>query len=254
MDSQTQRACPCSRMLAALIAALALLTLGRLDAQPTMANVPDLWGLWQVAGDSDGLMETGDPPMTAWARERFALSKPIAGPRRFSATEANAAELTCLPMGFPATYLRPRPFDLIQLPDRVIMLFEVGNFWRVIYTDGRDFPEVPLHTWNGYSIGRYEGDTLVIETRHTLGWQSENVQRWVDRLGYPFSDELVLTERWRRIDENTLENTLTIDDPIAYERPWTSVMTFERSAYELSEFICQELMLSGLPEVRPGQQ
>ena len=230
------------------IVVLTLASIGRVEAQ-----IPDLSGIWQVAGDSDGLIE-GDPPMTAWARERFELSKPIAGPRRFSATEANAAELTCLPMGFPATYLRPRPFDLVQLEDRVVMLFEVSNFWRVIYMDGRDFPEVPLHTWNGYSIGRVEGDTLVIETRHTLGWQSENVQRWVDRLGYPFSDELVLTERWRRLDEHTLENTLTIDDPIAYDRPWSSVMTFERSEYELSEFVCQELMLSGLPEMRPGQE
>jgi len=230
-----------------LVIVLAVAGGGRLAAQ-----VPDLSGKWQVAGDSDGLIE-GDPPMTEWARERFELSKPIAGPRRFSATEANAAELTCLPMGFPATYLRPRPFDLIQLPDRIVMLFEVSNFWRVIYLDGRGFPDVPLHTWNGSSIGRYEADTLIIETRHTLGWQSENVQRWVDRLGYPFSDELVLTERWRRIDENTLENVVTIEDPIAYERPWSGVMTFERTDYDLSEFICQELMLSELPEVRPGQ-
>ena len=214
---------------------------------------PRLAGIWQIGGDSDGVIE-GEPPMTAWGRERFATSKPIAGPRRASATEGNAAELTCLPMGFPATYIRPRPFELIQLPDRVVMLFEVSNFWRIIYTDGRDFPEVPLHTWNGYSIGHYEGDTLVIETRHIIGWQSERVQRWVDRLGHPFSDELTLTERIRRIDANTLENQVIIDDPIAYERPWTGVMTFEESPYELSEFICEELMLSELPEVRPGQQ
>jgi hypothetical protein len=220
-------------------------------AQPS-GDAPSLGGIWQVAGDSDGLSD-GDPPMTAWGRERFALSKPIAGPRTFSATEANAAELTCLPMGFPATYLRPRPFQLVQLPDRILMLFEVGNFWRVIYMDGRDFPDVPLHTWNGYSIGRYEGDTLVIETRHMIGWQSEQVQRWIDRLGYPFSDELTLTERIRRIDDQTLENRITIDDPVAYERPWSSVLRYEPSPYELSEFICQELMLSELPEMRPGQ-
>jgi len=131
------------------------------------------------------------------------------------------------------------------------MLFEVGDFWRIIYTDGRDFPEIPLHTWNGYSIGHYEGDTLVVETRHILGWQSERVQRWVDRLGHPFSDELTVVERIRRLDENTLENQITIDDPIAYERPWSGIMRFEKSPYELAEFICEELMLSELPEVRP---
>jgi hypothetical protein len=231
-------------------AGLAWLLVGMANAQPV---TPDLQGIWQIAGDSDGLIE-GDPPMTAWGRERFALSKPIAGPRHFSATEANAAELTCMPMGFPATYLRPRPFELIQLPDKVVMLFEVSNFWRVIYMDGRDFPEIPLHTWNGYSIGHYEGDTLVVETRHIIGWESEQVQRWLDRLGYPFSDELTLTERIRRLDDETLINEITIDDPIAYERPWDAVLMFERSPYDLSEFICQELMLSELPEVRPGQE
>jgi hypothetical protein len=217
------------------------------------AQAPDrvsLEGIWQVTGDSDGVID-GEPPMTAWARERFALSKPIAGPRTVSATEANAAELTCLPMGFPATYIRPRPFELVELPDRIVMLFEVGHFWRIIYTDGREFPEVPLHTWNGYSIGHYEGDTLVVETRYIKGWESNAVQRWVDRLGHPFSDQLVLTERLRRIDANTLENRITIDDPLAYERPWSGVMRFERSRYELAEFICEELMLSELPEVRP---
>jgi hypothetical protein len=218
----------------------------RADDETTLA------GIWQIAGDADGLIE-GEPPMTAWGRERFALSRPIAGPRTVSATEANAAELTCLPMGFPATYIRPRPFQILELPGRLVMLFEVSHFWRIVYLDGREFPEVPLHTWNGYSIGHVEGDEVVIETRHMLGWQSEDVQRWVDRLGYPFSDEITLTERLRRIDENTLENRITIDDPVAYERPWSAVIRFEKSRYELSEFICEELMLSDLPEVRPEE-
>jgi hypothetical protein len=157
-------------------------------------------------------------------------------------------------MGIPASYFRPRPFEILQLPDRAVMLFEVGNFWRIIYMDGREFPEVPLHTWNGYSIGHYEGDTLVIETRHIIGWVSEGVQRWLDRLGHPFSDEVIVTERIRRIDDETLENRITVDDPIAYERPWTGVMTFRKRDFELAEFICQELMLSELPEMRPGQE
>jgi hypothetical protein len=157
-------------------------------------------------------------------------------------------------MGIPATYYRPRPFEIIQLPDRVMMLFEVDHFWRIIYMDGREFPEVPLHSWNGYSIGHYEGDTLVIETRQFIGWQSEQNQRWLDRLGYPFSDELRLTERIRRVEDGTIENQVTIDDPIAYSEPWTGTLTFRTRDFELGEFICQELMLSELPEMRPGQE
>jgi len=219
-------------------------------AQTNSAAIPDLSGVWQKSGGGPGLTAE-EPPMTAWGRERFDLAKPIHGPRTVSATESNAAELTCMPMGFPASYFRPRPFEIIQLPDRAVMLFEVGNFWRIIYMDGRDFPEIPLHTWNGYSIGHYEGDTLVIETRHVIGWMSEQVQRWLDRLGHPFSDEIVLTERFRRVDENTLENQITVDDPVAYERPLTAVMTYRKRNFELAEFICQELMLSELPEMRP---
>ena len=217
------------------------------------AAIPDLSGVWQR--DFPGMNPLiPDPPMTDWAQERFDAAKPIHGPRTTSATEANAAELMCLPMGFPATYYRPRPFEIVQLPDRAVMLFEVDHFWRIIYMDGRDFPEVPLHTWNGYSIGHYEGDTLVIETRHIIGWESENQQRWIDRIGHPFSDELRLVERFRRVDENTLVNEVTVDDPIAYERPFTGTLNFQIRDFELAEFICNELMLSELPEMRPGQE
>ena len=221
--------------------------------------VPDLSGIWQRVGRGLGgprypTLVDEEPPLTAWAQERLALAEPMHGANPASATESNAAELQCLPMGFPATYFRPRPFEIIQLDDRVIMLFEVDNFWRIIYMDGRGFPEVPLHTWNGYAVGRYEGDTLVVETRQFIGWESENQHRWLDRLGYPFSDELRLVERFRRLSDDTLENEITIDDPVAYERPWNATLTYRTREFELAEFICQELMLSELPEMRPGQE
>ncbi len=222
-------------------------------AQSASQAMPELSGVWQRSFPGDSSL-VAEPPMTAWGQERFDLAKPIHGPRTTSATEANSAELTCLPMGFPATYYRPRPFEIVQLPDRALMLFEVDHFWRVIYMDGRDFPEVPLHTWNGYSIGHYDGDTLVIETRHMLGWQAEHIQRWIDRLGHPFSDEVRVIERIRRVDAETLVSEVTIDDPVAYDEPFTGTLTFRLRDFELSEFICQELMLSQLPEMRPGQE
>ncbi len=243
----TKKHCATVAMLAALG------TLCSMAAFPQAADAPDLSGVWQRNFPGNNPL-VPDPPMTAWGQERFDSAKPIHGPRTTSATEANAAELHCLPMGFPATYYRPRPFEIVQLPDRAVMLFEVDHFWRIIYMDGRDFPEVPLHTWNGYSIGHYEGDTLVIETRHIIGWESENQQRWIDRIGHPFSDELQLTERISRVDENTLVNEVTIDDPIAYERPFTGTLNYRQRDFELAEFICNELMLSALPEMRPGQE
>lgn len=223
-----------------------------LSATAGAQSIPDLSGVWQKDFSSATPLAP-KPPMTPWGQERFDLAKPLHGPRTASATESNTAELQCLPMGFPASYFRPRPFEIIQLPDRAVMLFEIDHFWRIIYMDGREFPEVPLSTWNGYSIGHYEGDTLVIETRHILGWKSENQQRWLDRLGHPFSNELRIVERIRRVDEDTLENQITIDDPVAYERPFMGTLNFRTRDFELAEFICQELMLSDLPEMRPGQ-
>lgn len=239
-------------LLAALAIGACLTANSNAFGQDAPADAPDLSGVWQrtFPGNS-ALMD--EMPMTEWARERFALAKPLHGPRTASATEANAAEIRCLPMGFPGYYYRPRPFEIFQLSDRVLMLFEVDNFWRIIHLDGREFPEVPLHTWNGTSIGHYEGDTLVVETRHVLGWESETNQRWLDRLGHPFSDEFVLIERIRRIDDDNMEIEVTITDPVAYSETVSGTLTFGTKSYELAEFICNELMLSQLPEMRPEQ-
>jgi len=203
-------------------------------------GIPDLSGIWEKSSYGSSL-STEEPPFTEWGRERFDLALPGRGPTATQHTETNAPEVLCEPMGIPATYFRPRPFEIVQLPDRVLMLIEVENVFRIIYTDGREFPDFPLPTWNGYAVGSYDGDTLVVETRNFRGWQSEDRQRWVDRIGHPFSDELTVVERFRRIDENTLENEITIIDPIAYEEPWSATLSFSRrEGVELEEFICSE--------------
>ena len=228
-------------------AALSVAVLLVAAAAEAQSARPDLSGIWQRAGGGPGLI-AGEPPMTPWGRARFDKARPIHGPRTTSPTESTAAEMKCLPMGIPGFYFRPRALEIVQLPTRVLMLFEVDHVWREIHMDGRTFPAVPLHTWMGYSVGRYEGDTLVVETRHFIGWE-ENAHRWVDRLGHPFSDELTVTERLRRVDANTIENRITIADPVAYTRPWEATMTFRRkeAGFEIGEFVCQELMLSELP-------
>jgi hypothetical protein len=209
------------------------------QAQGTTA-IADLSAVWERSSRGDSL-SNGEPPMTAWGKERFALALPGRGPTATQTTETNAPELQCDPMGIPATYFRPRPIEIIQLPGRVLMLIEVENFFHVIYTDGRDFPEFSMPTWNGYAIGHYEGDTLVVETTNFRGWKSKEQQRWLDRIGHPFSDQLKVVERFRRVDQDTLSDEITIIDPIAYERPWTATMTFRRrDGVELEEFICSE--------------
>lgn len=234
------------RARSAFLGCALLLCLASAAAAQT-APRPDFSGIWQKSGGGPGLSPQV-PPMTAWGREKFDAAKPIHGPRTVSPTESTAAEMKCLPMGVPGVYFRPRAFEIVQLPTRTLMLFEVDHVWREIHMDGRKFPEVPLETWMGYSIGRYEGDTLVVETRHFIGWE-ENAHRWVDRLGHPFSGDLKVTERFRRVNANTIENQITIDDPIAYSKPWTATMTYARkeAGFEIGEFVCNELMLSELP-------
>jgi len=240
MDGSISKS-PIARDLVAAVVLLMLL--GGCETSPpggATASSPDLSGIWEMdfVGDVPLLDEF---PLTDWGRERFDSARPLRGPTPFAAFESNDPELSCAPMGIPATYFRPRPIEIVQFADRLLMLLEVGSLFRIIYTDGRNFPDDGVETWNGYAIGQYEGDTLVIETRGFRGWESEEQQRWLDRLGHPFSDELVLTERLRLIDNETLENQITVDDPIAYTQPWSATLTFKRRRdTELAEFICHE--------------
>src|SRR2546427_429563 len=117
--------------------------------------------------------------------------------------------------------LHRRPMEIIQLSNEVIMMFEYARLVRHIYTDGRPhdkFLDPPL--WMGDSIGKWEGDTLVVDV---IGF---NDKTWLDRIGHPHSDALHVVERIRRVDHGTLEDDITIDDPKAYKKPWTIQSTF----------------------------
>jgi hypothetical protein len=115
------------------------------------------------------------------------------------------------------------------------MLFEFDHFFRTIYTDGRDHPKDLDPTWMGNAVGHWEGDTLVVDT---VGF---NDKTWIDRAGHPHSDQLHVIERIRRTDHDTLQDDITIDDPKAYTKPWTTRKMFKLHAdWELLEDICEE--------------
>jgi hypothetical protein len=107
----------------------------------------------------------------------------------------------------------------IHTPKLLALLYEVNAMYRQIFVDGRPFPEDPTPTWNGYSTARWEGDTLVVETR---GFRDD---LWIDMGGSPMSSAAKMTERIRRPNYGTLEIELTIDDPKVYTRPWTVSLT-----------------------------
>jgi hypothetical protein len=141
-------------------------------------------------------------------------------------------EALCLPTGVPRQ--APYPWRIVQTPTHIYFLFE-GNIhsFRQILLDAKH-PEDPDPTWYGHSVGRFEDDTLVVET---IGF---NDKFWFDFAGHPHTEQLRTTERFRRPDAKTLEYEVTIDDPGAYTRPFVMYGKSTAADTELMEYICNE--------------
>ena len=120
----------------------------------------------------------------------------------------------CMPDTFLRTYGLPHYGKYIQVPGMLVMLNEVNAAYRQIFTDGRALPHDPTPTWNGYSVGRWEGDTLVV---NSIGFRDD---LWLDMAGNFITEQARITERIRRPDYGHLTIDVTVDDPKAYTRPW----------------------------------
>jgi hypothetical protein len=119
----------------------------------------------------------------------------------------------CQPTGVPSLNTYPMPFKIVQTPALIVVLYENNTDFRQIFTDGRAQPQDPAPTWMGYSVGHWEGDTLVV---NSTGF---NDRSWLDRTGHPHSEAMRVTERFRRLAFGRMEIQITIDDPITYQRP-----------------------------------
>lgn len=175
--------------------------------------------------------------MTPWAEQKFNANKPGFGPRTAPPNEMNDPVTKCDPQGFPRAFTQenPEPMEIIQVPGRILQFIEWNHVWRTIWTDGRSFPRDLGPTWYGYSVGRWEGDTLVVETAGL------DERTWLDPFGDPHSDALHVEERYRRVDHDTLEFSMMIDDPKAYTKPWAMVhnrLLKLNPKYELQEALC----------------
>lgn len=219
----------CSTSAAAGVFAALALTAAPLQAQEDVDDAKSLTGVWYPSGSARGYpMSQWSPeelPFTEAGRARFDGNVPGKGPRETLPALGNDPLGTANPPGLYRTLVYPRPWEFIQLPDRVVQLFEWGKHWRTIWTDGRDVADeiVSGPFWYGYSVGEWHGDTLVVTTNNLDGRQ------WFDEWGTPISEyDATIVERWRRVDEDTLELTITVTDPEIYARPWTSaVKTYE---------------------------
>lgn len=157
----------------------------------------------------------GDPPMTEWGKAQFNAAKPSQGPRGVKLSETNDMVYKCVPPGMPYIYLQLFPMQIMQTPKEVIELFESDHTVRHIFIDGRKHPDDLTPTYNGHSIGHWEGDTLVVET---AGFNDKTP---FDAMGRPHGERLRVTERYHRRDFGRLDIEMTFDDPQFYTRPFT---------------------------------
>jgi hypothetical protein len=173
--------------------------------------------------------------MQPWAEARYKSAKAGYGP--YASADSQDPVLRCVPPGIPRILLMPFPVQIIQSPGAVVMLFEYDHFIRQIYTDGRPHPKDLDPTWMGDSIGKWEGDTLVVDT---VGLTDRT---WLDQVGHPHSDSLHIVERIRRVDHDTIEDNITFHDPRAYKSSWTGQQVFKlRPNWRLAEYVCEDNM------------
>jgi Carboxypeptidase regulatory-like domain len=183
----------------------------------TPEGQPDFSGYWQLIRT-----DPVKPEMLPWAE---ALAK-----YRVDAAIKDSPSARCLPNGVS------RIDQLIQTPKYLVVLMEAPQSHRLIFLDGRDHPKEPDPTWFGHSVGKWNGDTLVVDR---IGF---NEGSWLDApQGLPHTDLLHVVERYRRPDLGHLEVETTIDDPGAYVRPWTRKGAYElRLNQEVNEYVCNE--------------
>ena len=194
---------------------------------------PDLSGKWSSTDNTfarnlaTGLKEE-DVPLQPWAKALF-------DKRKDGSHSREDPDANCLPQGVPKIGALAYPWRLIQTPGSIVIIYEAFTLWRQIFMDGRELIADPNPTWMGYSTAKWDGDTLVVDTRGFNG------RLWLDQLGRPSTEALHVIERFHRRDFGHLDIHVTIDDPGAYTRPWSVKQEVAlRHDTELMEFICNE--------------
>jgi hypothetical protein len=220
---------------------------------------PDFSGVWEnpgwreMAARSNNVSGTGGSPGTPSVlppdvARFFDIGAGMSGglPLQPSAAELKKSRMAanmmdnpdahCLPLGNMQLHTHPQPRKIVQTPKVVVIVWEANYGLRQIFTDGRRLPDGdPQPWWYGYSVGRWEGDTLVVES---AGFRDDG---WLDVNGSPLTDRARMTERYRRENYGTMTVDVTVDDLKAYTRPWSVTLTHRLMPDDdLIEFICNE--------------
>jgi hypothetical protein len=216
------------------------------QAPRTADGKPDLSGVWQPSADPTGKpggvegivaprymidvtrdLKAAEVPFQPWAVALYM--------QRYDNFRLENPSIRCLPAGVPRLNAYTHPYKIVQTPELIVILYEAETMFRQVFLDGRHLPKDPQPSWMGYSIGRWEGDTLVVET---VGF---NDKTWLDGSGHPHSEEMRLTERFTRRDFGHLDVAIVIDDPKTYTRPLSYVQPqVLLPDTDLIEYVCAE--------------
>ncbi|HTI49292.1 MAG TPA: hypothetical protein VL475_00010 [Planctomycetaceae bacterium] len=193
---------------------------------------PDLSGIWLASRAIFDLRQAMKPGETIpLSPDGEAIFK-----QRQATLSKDDPSARCLPTGLPVRALLRTPFKILQTPGTTGILYESGTRFRQVLTDGRPLPkEIDWPTWQGFSVGKWEGDTFVITT------SGFNGKAWLDQAGFPESDAMTITERLRRRDFGHMDMEMIVDDRKMYTKPWSILAQFNLQVdTELLEFICEE--------------
>jgi hypothetical protein len=191
---------------------------------------PDLSGMWMVPGLKYLINIAADlkeVPFQPWAAAEYK--------QRIDNRGKDDPNNFCLPSIIPEKIAVTSPWKIVETPGLTLILYESRTIFRQIFTDGRPLPKDPNPTWQGYSVGRWDGDTFVVESTGFNG------KGWLDTNGHPVTDALHVTEKYHRKDFGHMDVEITIDDPKAYTKSWTIHENPElQPDTELIEYICEE--------------
>ena len=267
--------------IASAVLMIGMFTVSPASAQTAPANqagaaqtIPDLSGIWEAPSELNSVYASGgrsdlcdepacqtllgiragplvitveEPQMLPWAEEKYKASRREGNPSPTAAgrEEANPWFSACIPSSPAALTLSPfTAIELRQFPDVTLLLLREGDgnqAVRRVYMDGRGHPANLNPTWMGHSIGKYEGDALIVDTTGIKG------NRWLDAQGHPHSEALHLVERFRRVDQS-LEYEVTISDAQAYKNAWSKKVVRQRALPGprfWDSVTCEELLQMG---------
>jgi len=237
------------RCMTSILAGLAALVCAPVLLAQTAAPTQDLSGVWSPRRGARKLNANPVDLMRPWAaQEHQRVRTGLTNPDEQALDRLDPAQ-ACFPYGPSRQLTLNRPFEIVQMPGRVLILYESLHEVRHIWTDGRTHREGLEPSWLGHSIGRWDGNTFVVDT---TGFRQDT---WLDGDGTPHSEALRFIERFRRTDGNTLEVDFTIDDAEAYTKPWGGKHIYElKPDWQIMEHLnCEDYLrerLEGLQKTR----